>query len=1131
MPLAVLLPLVLALLTWGAVSQASERQLRVDISTVGEIEQLLPDLLALGLEIEVVSPQFSRIQGLLPAERLDDLTHIPGVLSVAEPTYGMYASGAALSEGDRALNAALARSQFDVDGAGVSIAVLSDGILGLAQAIRAGEAPRLIEARPFGAGDVNRGQEGTAMIEIVHDLAPGASVSFGAVLTDLDLIAAVNYFAAKVDIIVDDISFAYPSNQQSDVSQNTAAALKRVDWPLRLYVTAAGNWGESHWVGDWSPGVDGRELGLPSAGATQQFSDEIGAPLKGAGNGFLLEANAQIRVALFWDDEWGRSNNDYDLYLLSASGEILGRGESRQGIGINSHTPRELLSYQHRGADTQAYIVLQNHNDDAEPVQLEVFVFHIAGLQVQLDHRSEGGSILAQSDSEGAITVGAVNAGQSSVAAYSSRGPTANGAFKPELVAVDFVTVSDTTHFAPRFLGSSAAAPHVAAVGALLLEAQPALSAADGGNALLERELIRQLLLDTAKDIPPVGRDFVSGAGLIDAEAAVRAADDRIAVVSSNANDGPGTLREAILSGASIILCSQILADQTVRPLTPLPPLESGAVLDATGWTIDASGLPFGLVLGQGAQVWGLAVRSAEEAGVVVRGEGASLHHVVIDRNQLGVRVDAADVRIVESTISRNQTDGIVVLADAELTLRSSLIDKNERSGVAIDARAGHVRIGPTAEPPQPTFVSQLTAPIDPLYSRIEPLPVGEEQTIVGYVSIDGLPRADGVEVRLYLDRRQAATTRTNQFGQFRASVAGPGDEIRFMVNGTPSDQRIKHRPGETTQVTLRAAHSDTQIPAQTPASGANVIRDNAVGIAMRDSGSDATSSDDQGQSDGLQRQIWGNVLSGNEINIDSSWDAPLIDGVVWHGTALSLSGRALGADSVHLYAGSGRQHYYVAATEVVDGRYVFSRLMLDRDVTEFSVIAHHAGQQASRESEVHREPVSGVLTRISPRTGYQAGGDEIALCGAKLASDNRAPTVWFGGYEATVQYWSRQCVHVTSPAGPRGSVDVVVQQDGGRAMVAESAFTYLPERVVPLTQGWNLVEWQGDDTRITNALASLAGLPLRVYAWDSEQQTWRLFATELPASLNTLKVLRRDMSLWVFLDAPSANWIQPLPA
>ena len=170
--------LVTALLSLPAqTGRAAEARVHLDVHVEQagpETERLLSEA---GLEIELSVPEFGRWQGWLTADRIDVLRGIEGVVALRSPLYAGFAAGSAVTEGDEALNASLARRRFDVDGSGVRIAVISDGIRGLEQAQRAGEAPKLADASAFGAGDLNRGQEGTVMIEIIHDLAPGAQIS------------------------------------------------------------------------------------------------------------------------------------------------------------------------------------------------------------------------------------------------------------------------------------------------------------------------------------------------------------------------------------------------------------------------------------------------------------------------------------------------------------------------------------------------------------------------------------------------------------------------------------------------------------------------------------------------------------------------------------------------------------------------------------------------------------------------------------------------------------------------------------------------------------------------------------------------------------------------------------------
>jgi hypothetical protein len=93
---------------------------------------------------------------------------------------------------------------------------------------------------------------------------------------------------------------------------------------------------------------------------------------------------------------------------------------------------------------------------------------------------------------------------------------------KPEIVAVDGV---NTTFFfndshgndgVPDFFGTSAAAPHAAAVAALLLQFDPSLAPDDVYSALEA----------TALDMGSPGVDFDSGYGLIQADAAQASLDD-----------------------------------------------------------------------------------------------------------------------------------------------------------------------------------------------------------------------------------------------------------------------------------------------------------------------------------------------------------------------------------------------------------------------------------------------------------------------------------------------------------------------------------------------------------------------------------------------------------------------------
>lgn len=1106
---------------------ADEERLYLDVR-FDEVDPLIETwLIGLGFESELALPEQGRWRCWLPADRLDDLRALGADVSIESFATAIFAAGDVLTEGDELLNAASARDRFNVDGSGIRVAVISDGIVGLDAAIQAKEAPWLREARPFGDGSVSRGQEGTAMIEIVHDIAPGASISFGAVYDFDDHMEAVNYFARRVDIIVDDVSFAFPADQRSAVSVNTTKALRHPDWPLRLYVTAAGNWAESHWSGRWRAGPDGTRLGLPSSGATHRFNDATEADmLLGAGNGFNVEQGDEIRLELFWDDVWERSTNDYNLYLMSGVGEVLASSERTQGIGADNHLPREHLTYTHVGVATVLYAVIQNQNDDARPVGFDLFVFNSAGQQLRFYHPTPEGSMLAQSDAADALTVGAVNAGRQMVAAYSSRGPTANGVRKPELSAVDQVSVSETTRYGPSFSGSSAAAPHVAGVAALLLQTLPALLAADGGSALLERRLIRDILIETARDIPPIGPDNATGAGLVDADQALVFANREIAVIDSAADSGPGSLRDALASGASILLFTNQSAQSANRTIvldSELPALPDGLTVDGDGWTLDASKVEIGLRLGDDTELWGLSVIGARDAGILVSGDRSRLTHVTVDANQVGIRVVGNDARIDSATVSRGTQAGIEIAAGASALIMGSKIESNRGAGIRIDPLAGDVTIGPGSELPTLAHASELHAPIGELSSPAPQPRAGLSHTIRGSLSIDGLPARLGQRVDVYLDKRLAASVNLDHQASFSATVTGPGRELRFAVDGVPLNQRVRFQAGAGTTLTLRAVSRLRLLAVDRVGehiAGANLIRNNLRGVEILDG--------DGGRRG--RRFVWGNVMHRNRLNIASPLSPPTIDAATWTASGLSLSGSAEGAAVVHLYAGSNGQRRFAGSTPVIEGRFSFEHLDVDQQATEFSVIAHSSDHQASRESKLHTENRAGLITSITPDAGYIDGGEIIEICGEGIATDSKAPRVWLGNAPARVLFWSAECVSVQTPRSPAGTADVALLLSGSRPVIAIDAFAYRTVRAVPLKPGRNFVTWTGSDTRVTTAFSSLAGATFRAYAWDAERQQWQIFATDLPARLNTLRTLKHDQPLWILLEGEEINWLQPAP-
>jgi len=83
--------------------------------------------------------------------------------------------GSQNSQGDVTHRADVARTTFGINGTGVKIGVLSDGVISLAASQGLGDLGP-VTILPGQAGLV--GDEGTAMLEIIHDLAPRRTTIF-----------------------------------------------------------------------------------------------------------------------------------------------------------------------------------------------------------------------------------------------------------------------------------------------------------------------------------------------------------------------------------------------------------------------------------------------------------------------------------------------------------------------------------------------------------------------------------------------------------------------------------------------------------------------------------------------------------------------------------------------------------------------------------------------------------------------------------------------------------------------------------------------------------------------------------------------------------------------------------------
>lgn len=635
------------------ITEKGEVQVYIEVNAM--TSKNLDELRSYGVTVQVIGepkPDKSKgevltniptVQGLLPVAMINQVSELSFVRYIRLPDYGVTNTGSVDSQGDAILQAEAARSQFGVSGTGVRVGVISNGIGGIfaiacttcgptAQTpspITLGDLPSAtgtrngsgvltsvsggITAQSFPSSSPNLeppsseaasglASEGTAMLEIVHDLAPGAQLYFANAAdgTSLSFEQAVNYLSANTDVVVDDISFfAPPFDGTNAISTNTATALNTDASPIRGYFTAVANQVFDHWGEPWTDSGKTFTLGCPTGGTTEtgdvqlfqattntNDSTNLGPYLA---NPFpiSLPNGGSISVFLTWNDPFSGSSNDYDLFLYSIqNGNLIAPLACSVNPQTGTQPPIESLGYQNTsGSAQEVAILIQNVGNLAAPRNFDMFVSGYMGNGQDMNFYTPSGSVPAESDAGGSpvsvVSVGAIDQTQCTgpgsctglVEPYSSQGPTeatpqAAARMKPDVTATDDVTVTGAGGFGMNgpngsatagcavgetpcyFAGTSAAAPHVAAIAALTLQAAPCLLSSSSVNQpATARTNLRSFITSTASALPGISETVpndIEGFGLVNALAAITAT-----LPTVNAGQGQ-TLNASGASGASV---------------------------------------------------------------------------------------------------------------------------------------------------------------------------------------------------------------------------------------------------------------------------------------------------------------------------------------------------------------------------------------------------------------------------------------------------------------------------------------------------------------------------------------------------------------------------------------------------
>ena len=547
----------------------------VDVRFEGGAEAGADDLRAAGARVVNVSSRYRTVTVAAKPAELRAVAAVPRVAGVTEilapVVSAVGCTGLVTSEGDAQLAAPAARTTFGVNGSGVNVGILSDSFdedptapTRAAQDAASGDLPG--PGNPCGytapvgvfadLGEPGEAtDEGRAMAQIVHDLAPGASISFATAFTGMFAFAqnirALHAVGARV--IVDDVLYPdEPFFQEGPVG----VAVNDVTASGSAYFSAAGNNNlidaEGRDIASWeapqfrdSESCPAALLALPEFGEGHCMDFDPAEATKDDTFGITVEAGETLFVDLQWAEPWFGVGTDLDLFLLDSSGEPLEVEGGALDNVAKTQRPFESLQWENDGPEQEVQLVVNRCASTCNPEassaaipRLKFALLENGGGVSKTEYPESlegdvvGPTIFGHNGAGNAVSVGAIRYNATTAPEqFSSRGPVthyfgpvsgpvpapplpaAEEISKPDLVATDGAA---NTFFGPsqsglpRFFGTSAAAPHAAAVAALMREANPFATFAQ----------MRTALAATATPVGAFEPDAV-GAGMVNALGAV----------------------------------------------------------------------------------------------------------------------------------------------------------------------------------------------------------------------------------------------------------------------------------------------------------------------------------------------------------------------------------------------------------------------------------------------------------------------------------------------------------------------------------------------------------------------------------------------------------------------------------
>jgi hypothetical protein len=587
-----------------------------------DLETTGAEVLATYGRIATIAATRGVLERLGRSETVVHLTHAPVPLRAGATSMAVPATGPAtcptgiVSEGVAQLTVDDAWAVHGIDGSGLTVGVVSDSF-----DARGGESSDVAAAELPGAGNpcgrseavevlfegASGTDEGRAMAQIVHDVAPGARLQFASIGTSqITMAANIEALAdAGADVITDDVFF-FDEPMFQDGPVGSAIVNNRTDHGV-VHATSAGN---ANLV------LDGKHVGSYEAPAFRPTAcpaavssidpdylachDFDPGPGADPSSRITVAPGGQIVLLLGWSEPFQAVGTDLDLVLVAGGTAVTGSIADNPATG----TASEWIVFSNNSASERTYdIVVPRYGSSAGTPRLKTVLVRSTGV-VDLEYdASNGGDVVGPTLIGHAATVEAMSVAavrydnSSAVEPFSTRGPGARCWTSPpvpssaspvdpctsvdlDVAATDGVSNSffgsfDTTGGVWRFFGTSASAPHVAGIAALARQLAPCASAGT----------IESAIRSGARPVGVLGVEAV-GSGLADALATM----DVLADVCSDDGDADGdTIVDTVDNCPTVANPDQAdadgdgigdVCDPTPNPLDPSPPTPNPPAAD-----------------------------------------------------------------------------------------------------------------------------------------------------------------------------------------------------------------------------------------------------------------------------------------------------------------------------------------------------------------------------------------------------------------------------------------------------------------------------------------------------------------------------------------------------------------------